>query len=99
METADWAVLLIPGIAELADRAARSVAAERQGITEYDDMHQEARILLARKARMIRECLADAGLGRGVVYYRLRQDLVDHLKTDVSRSNRHVPLPTLEVAA
>ncbi|MFF3249764.1 hypothetical protein ACFYWP_01870 [Actinacidiphila glaucinigra] len=55
---------------------------------EFDDAYQEALIILASRPGMVRECLASADLGYGVLYTRLHQHLVKVVRTDAKhRSN------------
>ncbi|MEV0437813.1 hypothetical protein AB0I84_00645 [Streptomyces spectabilis] len=90
-QSADWSVITreTEGI---AGRAARRVA-DGYGTRltmEYDDAFQEALLLLATKADMVRGCLADPELGPGVLHHRLVLDLTDQVKTQARHRARHV---------
>ena len=89
-ESADWSVLT-PEVLTLAGRAARRIADgyEDRLTMEYEDAFQEAVLLLATKAAMVRECLADPELGLGVLYHRLVLDLTDLIKTQARHRTRH----------
>ncbi|MCC2278862.1 hypothetical protein LKL35_26040 [Streptomyces sp. ET3-23] len=89
-ESADWSVLT-PDVMALAGRAARRIADgyEERLTMEYDDAFQEALLILATKASMVRECLDDPELGLGVLYHRLVLDLTDLIKTQARHRARH----------
>lgn len=89
-ESADWSVLS-PDVMAVAGRAARRIADgyEDRLTMEYDDAFQEAVLILATKATMVRECLNDPGLGLGVLYHRLVLDLTDKIKTQARHRARH----------
>lgn len=85
-----WDVLEIEGVMQVARKAAARVASEYEGTIERDDAEQEAAILLATKADMVREVLGNPELGLGVLYRRLVQDLTDLVKTEAKRRSKHV---------
>ncbi|MEV7282625.1 hypothetical protein [Streptomyces sp. NPDC093111] len=90
-ESVDWSVITRE-TAGIAGRAARRVA-DGYGsrlTMEYDDAFQEALLLLATKADMVRGCLADPELGPGVLHHRLVRDLTDQVKTQARHRARHV---------
>ena len=99
--TADWTVLDIDGVADIAHSAAARVAAQYRHTTEYDDLLQEAHILLACAAGDVRDYLADDTKGPGQLHHRLWCDLVDSVKTDAKRRSQHLSYETIraEVAA
>ncbi|MFE4451390.1 hypothetical protein [Streptomyces sp. NPDC056796] len=81
---ADWSVLDDAEVVKVAERAARKLARDYEdtGTIELPDALQEALILLATNGRMVRDCLADPGLGYGVLHTRLHQMLVKVVRTD-----------------
>lgn len=60
---ADWALLDVEGVREAAQKAARRVARQYTRV-EYDDLLQEAYIVIATHPRQMRMALEEEGLGR-----------------------------------
>ncbi|MFE7480048.1 hypothetical protein [Streptomyces sp. NPDC057552] len=90
-ESADWTVIDHETVG-IASRAARRIA-DGYGTRltmEYDDALQEALLLLATKADMVRTCLTDPQLGPGVLHHRLVLDLTDMIKTQARHRACHV---------
>jgi len=77
-------------VTEVARSAAVRVAAQYRHAAEYDDLYQEALILLAEDTDVVRDYLADLGKGLGMLHHRLWCGLVDSVKTDANRRSRHV---------
>ena len=69
----DWGMLEVDGIEEVIGRAARAVSREYSAV-EYDDLCQEARVIVCAKPEM-RAALEDGGLGR--LHHRLKMDLLN----------------------
>lgn len=88
--TADWTVLDLPGVASVAHSAAAKVARQYPTTTEYDDLHQEARIQLAIDADSTRAYLADPDKGARLLHHRLWRDLIDSVKTDAQHRAQHL---------
>jgi len=88
--TVDWTVLDLPGVAGIAQSAAAKVARQYPTTTEYDDLHQEARILLATQADTVRAYLADPEMGPRLLHHRLWRDLIDSIKTDAQHRAQHL---------
>jgi hypothetical protein len=88
----DWSVLDDPEVVKVAELAAYRLAREYEDTAtiEYGDAYQEALILLATKARMVRDCLADPSLGYGVLHTRLHQMLVKVVRTDAKHRSRQL---------
>ncbi len=95
--TADWTVLNIAGMRDIALKAAHSVAAEYANVVEAEDLHQDALILLASNAALIR-LYHDSGI-RGFAYTWLRSRLVDATRPLAYRHNRTIPLNNFAAAA
>jgi hypothetical protein len=87
---ADWSVLDIDGVADIAHSAAARVAGQYRHTTEYDDLLQDARIRLAQTAGDVRVYVTDPDKGLGLLHHHLWCDLVDSVKTDARRRSRHV---------
>ena len=79
MSDADWSILKIPGVTEVVERAARKVADKWAPLLDFDDLVQEACVILATKADEARGELAKQGLGS--LHQWLWCDL-----TDIARS-------------
>ncbi len=86
--TVDWTVLELDGIPEIAHRAARKVAAEYAGLVDADDQRQDALILLATNAELVREHLAAGTLGR--LHRWLWCRLVDKARPIARRANQTI---------
>ena len=80
--TADWSIIEDPDVQSVAPRVAREIA-ERPGL-EYDDVLQEAYIILVMKADVAREKLA--GGGRAHLYQWLWGELGNALRTEVAHT-------------
>jgi hypothetical protein len=85
---ADWTVLDIPGVRDIATKAANSVATEYANVVDFDDQHQDALILLATHAELIRGHRDSGNLG--LVYRWLWCRLVDRVRPEAYRSNRTI---------
>jgi hypothetical protein len=83
----DWAVLEIPGVKDVAERAARKLS-DQYGLTlEYDDALQEAMVLLAGRPDEVREL---AGDNPGLLHFRLCQRLTHLVETEAKHRGAHV---------
>lgn len=94
-QQANWTVLDVPGVDQVARRAAARVAREYsdQVLFDADDLYQEALIMMAT-TRDAAECLGPHGMGLGVLHTRTVQGLQDKVRTEIRRANRKVPLST-----
>lgn len=83
----NWSVLENEGVAEVIERAARRVAGNPRyaNATEYDDLVQEGRILVATEPDLL--AVVDEP---GLLHHRLVQDLSDLVKTAGRRRDRTV---------
>ncbi|MEU8327277.1 hypothetical protein [Micromonospora sp. NPDC048839] len=89
---ANWTVLEIPGVSEVAVRAARKVARDYASLVEYDDMYQDALIHLATKSDLV-HAYVDGPDGLGGLHHWLWCRLVNGI--NVSKSNRTRSLDAL----
>lgn len=90
----DWTVLHEEGVRQAAERAARRVSTEYSNFVEYDDMYQEACIVLAADHVHVRQHLAADKLDW--IRYELYRKLCD-LADKEFRRRRH-DVPRIEVA-
>jgi hypothetical protein len=88
--TVDWTVLDDPAVAGVAHSAAAKVARQYPTTTEYDDLHQDARLLLATDATTVRAYLDDPDKGVRLLHHRLWRDLIDSIKTDAQHRSQHL---------
>lgn len=88
--TADWAVLDIRGVIEVARTAAAKVAGQFRYVAEYDDLFQDACLRLAESPDVVRAYLDDADKGFDLLRHWLWCDLVDTTRTEAARRNRHI---------
>jgi hypothetical protein len=89
----DWSVLEIEGVPEVAERAARRLTNEWAPTFEYEDVLQEAYLLLAAKPRQVHNALAEGGLG--VLHHRLWADLTDYARAENRRTKLNVSYDAL----
>ena len=87
---ADWTVLDLDGVTDVARSAAARVAAQYRHTTEFDDLLQDAYLNLAEAADEVRGYLTDPDKGPGLLHHRLWCDLVDSVKTEAGRRTRQV---------
>ena len=78
---ADWGVLELEGVMSVAESATRKVS-DRWSAVEYEDLLQEAYVLLASKSFEVRELLAN---GTGMLHHWLWCDLTNLAE----KLNRH----------
>lgn len=76
----DWTVLDVPGILDIAGKAARKVSQQYEHTLEFEDAQQEAYIVLASNGDVVREYLAAEQFG--LLHNWLYQRLVDNVKTE-----------------
>jgi hypothetical protein len=84
----DWSILQDEGMETALKKAVTRVLRNYPDTMEYDDLHQEAVIILATKSDMFREVMADPELGERGVVHRLWQDVTDKIKTDGRRRSQ-----------
>lgn len=84
----DWTVLELDDVQEIASRAARKVATEYARLVDLDDQRQDALILLATNAELVREHIAAGTLGR--LHHWLWCRLVDAARTVARRANQTI---------
>ncbi len=83
----DWAVLEVEGVAQVVERAARSISKNEKyrHAVEIEDLEQDARILVATKEDL-QECAYGDELG--LLHHRLVQDLKDQYKTKAKHADK-----------
>ena len=85
---ADWSILEIDGVQRAAERAARKTS-KLLSTHEYDDLLQEAYILLATRPAEYHSAIeADPEGDRSLLAFRLGQDLFDRFKREAGRLGR-----------
>lgn len=77
-----WDLLTVPGVQTVIERAARNIYQMRSHTTEVEDLIQEATIFVATKNDLRWAIEGDGGFQPGLLYHRLRNDLMDLTKTD-----------------
>ena len=97
--TADWTVLDIDGVTNVARTAAARVAGQYRYVAEYDDLYQDALIRLAQAPDVVRDYLTDPDKGLDLLRHWLWCDLVDTTRTEAARRNRHVSYEQVREAA
>lgn len=75
----DWTVLELDGVTDVAENAARHVARQYKDVTEYDDMLQEAYLLLATDEK-VRDYIDSDEVGLGALRHRIVQRLQNGLR-------------------
>lgn len=92
-ESADWAVLELPGVMEVVGKAASRVASTYPGMTEVADMEQEACIELATHGERVRGHVANDDLG--LVYNWLTQWLAKVMRPQTAYFGHTVSIERL----
>lgn len=82
---------------DVIDQAARRVSRKYARYVEFDDMRNEAAILVGTKADLL-ECVHDEEK-IGLLQYRLEMDLIDLCRTIATRADRQVSYDSLMEAA
>jgi len=82
-------VLQVDGVPDVSRKAAAKVAYEFRGATEYDDLHQDAAILLASHPDTVRDYVRRGKLG--LLHHWLWCRLTNAAGRDATSSNRTVP--------
>ncbi len=85
----DWSVLELDGVADVMAKAATKVAYEFRGVTEFDDLHQEAAILLASEPEAVRDYVNRHKLG--LLHHWLWCRLTNTANQHATTANRTVP--------
>lgn len=86
-EDHDWTVIEIPGVLDVVEQAAAKVAEHFE--YSVDDLVQEASIRVCDLRTNLPECVLREEPELGKLQHRLEQDLVDIVRTEVSRRNRN----------
>ena len=87
----DWSVLDLDGIDTVARNAARKVAAQYATTTEYDDLYQEARIILANHP----DTVHSYGLHLGLLHHWLWCDLTNLANSWTRKRGREISYEAL----
>ena len=87
-ETHDWSVLEVEGVADVIHQAAAKVA--RQFELDPEDLQQEAGILVCDLRTNLPETVLCEEPQLGMLQYRLEQDLVNKVETEVRHRNQQV---------
>ncbi len=95
--TVDWTVLDLIGIRDIAVRAAHSVNTAYRGITDVEDLYQDALILCASHPDLIRGHYDSDN--RGLVFTWLRSRLIDAVRPEAHRQNRTIAIERVVEAA
>ena len=85
-QPADWSVLNLPGVMTAATNAARTIAYNHRGLTEFDDQRQEALIYVATHADEVRQYVVGRQLGG--LNNRVQSRLAKKLETTVRRTQK-----------
>lgn len=94
MSTIDWTILDEPGVMDTCLKQATKVAARFKGVTETDDLLQEAYITVAAHAREARSYL-DGGRP-GLLANMVWADLMDIARAEGRRKTREVSWEVLK---
>lgn len=94
MSGADWTVLEIEGVEDVARRAAKRVARDFSDTTTVEDATQDALILLATTSSL-RQTARDTAKGLGMLYHELHMDLINRYRTEAQRRTRLVSLESV----
>lgn len=98
--TADWTVLDIGGVLQVARTAAAKIAKLHPGTIEFDDAYQEALILLAQMPSRVRECASETrGATLGTLCNELHRDLLDTIKYEARHRAKHLSYEQLRQGA
>lgn len=87
MTDADWSILEDENAMSVARSAAEKVASDWSQFVEYDDVYQEALIILASKPREVQDNIASE-YGYRQLHHWLWCDLVIFAKTQARRRGR-----------
>lgn len=77
---ADWTVRELPGAQDAITWAARRITNEFEDLVEFDDMVQDAEILLAFQGSSTRKLYETEARPGAILQHRLYRDLFDKLK-------------------
>lgn len=83
----DWSVLQLPGVLDVIEQAVDKVASHYE--VDADDLTQEANMRVCDLRTNLPECAAGSSPRLGLLQYRLEQDLVDKIRTEVSRRDKN----------
>lgn len=95
MNEIDWTIVT-PEVMTLAEKAATTVAAQNQGVIEYDDLYQEALLALAQNAGRAREHLENDR--PGLVYNEVLRDCMNTAEKAATVSRRQVSWTRLQAS-
>ncbi|MEU7570361.1 hypothetical protein [Micromonospora sp. NPDC049240] len=95
-EWVDWSVLEYPGVKRIAGQAARRVSTDYSSVAEYDDMLQEALLILATHPVRVQQCVnGENGATLGTLQHELTCDLIDKVKRSAERATRSSSLDVM----
>ncbi|MFD6636800.1 sigma factor-like helix-turn-helix DNA-binding protein [Micromonospora chalcea] len=95
-EWVDWSVLEYPGVKRIAGQAARRVATDYSSVAEYDDMLQEALLILATHPARVQQCVnGEGGASLGTLQHELTCDLVNKVARHAERAVKSSSLDVL----
>lgn len=95
--TADWSVLDLAGVRDVADQAARRVHRKFAQYSVVDDLRQDALVAIATTADLL-SCLEGDEPELGLLQHRLECDLVNAMTTHARREQRTIPFGRVEQA-
>ncbi|WP_394615859.1 hypothetical protein JNUCC0626_40005 [Lentzea sp. JNUCC 0626] len=95
MNELDWTLLDEPAVRRAIGAAVSSAGRSFEGITELDDLRQEAAILVASNATKVRGYLEDT-TNPGYLSKWLWSRLVDLMRPHARKANSTIPIQRLE---
>lgn len=88
-----WDVLDVPGVTDVIEQAARNVNRARPYATEYDDLKQEALVLVATRSDLI--AVIEPEFKPGYLFHGLRHDLLDLSDREARHRSNTIPFERL----
>jgi len=85
----DWTVIEHDSVQLVARQAASKVARNSGGVLEYDDLYQDALIILASRAEVVRDYLSDPATAERHLNKWLWSRLEDKARTHKARAARN----------
>lgn len=93
INNADWTVLQLDGVADVAQKAASKVAAKFINVIDYDDLHQDAVIILASHRDTVQGYIDRDELG--YLFHWLWCDLTNIANREATKKNRQISYEAL----